>query len=181
MPSCRTSLVPPAAYVTDNGGLRVRAPQVTGVLDWGDAAYCWRVVELAVAVTYAMLLAAAPAASTAGAGAGSGAGAGAPAGCCSAAGDEDAPLRVGANIVVGTRGCAPALPVSGRSGDRPLGRLHLAGSMPFLCRARCWHGCCRAVVGTVNPTLSQRPCIMPALAVRVTGRVPHRRRPADRG
>lgn len=33
-------------------------PQVIGLLDWGDATRCWRAVEVAVAATYAVLLAA---------------------------------------------------------------------------------------------------------------------------
>ncbi|GBF96582.1 hypothetical protein Rsub_09165 [Raphidocelis subcapitata] len=36
--------------------------KVVGVLDWGDAGYCWRVVEVAVAAAYAMIVAAGPAA-----------------------------------------------------------------------------------------------------------------------
>lgn len=33
---------------------------MVGVLDWGDAGYCWRVVEVAVAAAYAIIVAAGP-------------------------------------------------------------------------------------------------------------------------
>jgi hypothetical protein len=45
-------------------------PQIVGVLDWGDASYCWRVVDIAVAMAYGMLGAVAPAEQQPGAAAG---------------------------------------------------------------------------------------------------------------
>ncbi|KAI8466572.1 MAG: kinase-like domain-containing protein [Monoraphidium minutum] len=85
--------------VNDNNVLVTAArDDVTGLLDWGDAAHCWRVVELAVAVAYAMLLSADDAAGGPGSDPGGGGGGG---GREEGAGDEDAPLRTGAGVVAG--------------------------------------------------------------------------------
>ncbi|KIZ06671.1 hypothetical protein MNEG_1285 [Monoraphidium neglectum] len=106
------------------------ASQVTGILDWGDAAHCWRVVELAVAAAYAALLEAsqgpgkgeeegAVAPGSSGKGAGHEIGAGEGGGGEGArhegavegggGGAFDAPLRVAANVVAGYLGAGGPL------------------------------------------------------------------------
>jgi len=76
--------------------------RIVGVLDWGDITYCWRVVEIGVAVAYAMLMAVAPE----------------PAEAAEAA-EGAGPLAVGRNVLV-RPGLLSSIPSPGCSNQRLL-------------------------------------------------------------